>query len=207
MSVIILLIAVSVFEGGRTLIVPVFFLGTMVAVLRTLDMPRLRFRGMLVLAAVAFLFHVVAIIGDHTEWGPPSGKWYTVSGMSAYTVFLLLAIMALVRRIFSERVVTFETIKGGISVYLLMGLLWAFLYTIFYVINPESLSISPPDATIADLVYYSFVTLTTLGYGDILPTAWHTRNLAFMEAVIGQIYMTVLIARLVGLHLANPKDA
>ena len=55
------------------------------------------------------------------------------------------------------------------------------------------------------LIYYSFVTLTTVGYGDVLPIAASARSMAVMEAVLGHFYLTVLIARLVGLSIANSR--
>ena len=60
--------------------------------------------------------------------------------------------------------------------------------------------------TFSSTVYYSFVTMTTLGYGDIVPVSPAARTLAYMEAAMGQIYVAVLIARLVGLHTARKQD-
>jgi hypothetical protein len=122
-------------------------------------------------------------------------------------LFLALAIMALTRTVFSAKKVTGETIKGGISVYLLIGMLWAFAYQFLTLQDPGALASSRGEVGAGHMQYYSFVTLTTLGYGDITPVSWLARNLAVLEAIVGQIFLTVLIARLVGLHTSARSDS
>ena len=102
-----------------------------------------------------------------------------------------------------------DKICGAICVYLLIGFAWAFGYGITELINPGSFSgLAEIDANnhvgrIMQLRYFSFATMTTLGYGDILPRSPTARTLATLEAMTGQIYLTVLIARLVGLHIVH----
>jgi voltage-gated potassium channel len=105
-----------------------------------------------------------------------------------------------------------DKIYGAICVYLLIGFAWAFGYGIIELLNPGSFSgLAEIDANdhvgrIMPLQYFSFATLTTLGFGDILPRAPVARTLATLEAVTGQIYLTVLIARLVGLHIVHANS-
>ena len=107
-------------------------------------------------------------------------------------------------KIFSETLVTADTIQGGIAVYFLSGLLWALFYQILIYFDPEALSLPVHiSGEISEIVYFSFITLTTLGYGDITPVSWMARNLTLLEAVWGQIYLAVLVAHLVGLHLSG----
>ena len=95
-----------------------------------------------------------------------------------------------------------------------LALLWAQCYLLLFYISPDAYSINgmilsdyitastaKEENVIA--VYYSFVTITTLGYGDILPLSAGARMLAVTEALTGQIYLVVLVARLVGLHIAH----
>lgn len=102
-----------------------------------------------------------------------------------------------------------DKIRGAICVYLLIGFAWTFGYGIIELINPGSFSgLAEIDANnhvgrIMQLRYFSFATMTTLGYGDILPRSPVARTLATLEAITGQIYLTVLIARLVGLHIVD----
>jgi hypothetical protein len=128
--------------------------------------------------------------------------------LSANALFLAIAIAVLIMKIFAETKITAETIKGGISVYFLIGFLWAYLYSLLLLLDPKALSFAKESFAYASLTYFSFTTLTTLGYGDITPVNWMARNLTILESTLGQIYLTVLIARLVGLHIAgNQKEA
>ena len=124
-----------------------------------------------------------------------------------YVVYLILS------DIFNVRLVTFDVIAGGISVYFFIGNIWGVLYAIIGRLDPGAFRI--PEITqeylgesIGDVgaaMYFSFVTLTTLGYGDITPINAIARVLAYLEAAIGQVYLTVLIASLVGMHISH-KD-
>ncbi|PKL63527.1 MAG: ion transporter [Methanomicrobiales archaeon HGW-Methanomicrobiales-2] len=122
---------------------------------------------------------------------------------TAESVFTLLfyAFTALfgLFRVLGERRVTTDTIYGAVSVYLLMGLTWATAYGLVESISPGSFSAGPGGGafTFPTSIYYSFVTLATLGYGDITPITDQARSLAVLETVSGTIYIAVLIARLV----------
>ena len=97
-------------------------------------------------------------------------------------------------------------IVGAICIYLLLGLLWAFAFLIVEAFIPGSmngLDHNQWQHNTDDLVYYSIVTLTTLGYGDITPDQPITRFLAYMEAVTGVFYMAILVASLIGIRLAG----
>ena len=97
-------------------------------------------------------------------------------------------------------VVDFEKIAAAVNVYLFLGLIWRDLYSLVNVLMPGSYNSELLSQT--DFLYYSFVTLSTLGYGDVLPLIGPAKALAYIEAIIGQLYLTILVARLVGLHIA-----
>jgi len=104
--------------------------------------------------------------------------------------------------------VTIETLYGAISVYLLIGLTYTSIYALIEIITPGSFNLINSQGTIHafkvdELIYYSYTTLTTLGYGDIHPITPHARTFAISEAIIGQLYLTILVARLVGLHISS----
>jgi hypothetical protein len=102
-------------------------------------------------------------------------------------------------RVLASRNITTDTVYGAVSVYLLMGLTWATAYDLINIIHPGSFSSNLPGTlTFPDFIYYSFVTIATLGYGDITPLTAQARSLAILEAVSGTIFIAVLIARLVG---------
>ena len=102
--------------------------------------------------------------------------------------------------------ITANKLVGSICIYMLLGIVWALLYVFLDVIDPgaiEGLSMNLDNGDTWDYIYYSFVTLTTLGYGDISPVNQYARALAYIEAICGQIYIAVLIASLVGAHIAD----
>jgi hypothetical protein len=128
-------------------------------------------------------------------------------------LFLTVTVFALVSRLFTVKSVTFDTISAAICAYLLIGVAWAYAFAIVELRHPGSFSASlfqrptgsmaPLLASLHTFVYYSFVCLTTTGFGDILPVSEGARSLSVMEAVFGQLYMAILIARLVGLEIAQ----
>ena len=121
--------------------------------------------------------------------------------LAMYAVFLLLAVIILIKKMLTQKIVTSDTIKGGISIYFLIGLLWAIFYEIASRINPDSF-VSLGNKNI-NFFYYSYVTLTTLGYGDIIPTGDGVKLLAICEAFVGQVYLAIFVAQLVGLNIAQ----
>jgi len=86
--------------------------------------------------------------------------------------------------------------------------MWAFVYSVLESIHPGSFATGEGQIEGGRrlYIYYSFVTITTLGYGDITPTTDLASTFSFLEAVIGQLYLAVLIARLVGVHIAQSMN-
>jgi voltage-gated potassium channel Kch len=120
--------------------------------------------------------------------------------------FFSISILAYVLR--SGRV-TADKIFAAICVYMLIGYAWAFAYVLADEIQPGSFA-GPPDtarsnyvARVMQMRYFSFMTLTTVGYGDVVPRSSAARTMAALEAIMGQLYLTVLVARLVGLHIVH----
>ena len=117
----------------------------------------------------------------------------------AYTTIVILTY------VLRERNISAEVIQAAILVYLLAAVTWSYGYSLLEEIHPESFSVV--KGLLADrrliFLYYSFVTITTLGYGDITPITSTGSSLAIVEAVMGQIYIAVLVARLVGVHVAQ----
>jgi hypothetical protein len=118
-----------------------------------------------------------------------------------YTLIVLLAF------ILNSTRVTPDVIFAALIGYLLMGLMWASIYSLIDTITPGSFNVLQNWVENPRLVYlfFSYVTLTTLGYGDISPLTAPAYSFSILEAIIGQIYLTVLIARLVGMHITNPN--
>ncbi|MCZ6478782.1 MAG: potassium channel family protein [candidate division NC10 bacterium] len=132
---------------------------------------------------------------------------FALVSKSLTILFLIFIAITVLFHVLKDEEVTADKIYGALVVYLLIGFTWALLFTVIEGIRPQSFLIGDLQrASIRDMsthfTYYSFVTLTTLGYGDITPLTPAAKTFSFMEAVFGQIYIAVLIARLVGLHIA-----
>jgi len=130
-----------------------------------------------------------------------------LSMMSAFSSLCFLAILAGVvfREVLNKGPITLHRVQGAVAVYLLLGLIWAFAYDMVLLSAPDAFhsseltvqhkTVTPP------LIYFSVMTLTTVGYGDITPIHPMARALAMLEAVIGQLFPVILIARLVAMEL------
>ena len=125
--------------------------------------------------------------------------------------FLAQIVCLIVRRLFQPRPVDHHAISASLCGYLLIGIGFAVVYTLVMDIDPDSIRLSADDrsATLgfgnlhtSTSLYFSFVTLTTLGYGDITPQSPVARMLTTAESLIGQLYLVVLVSRLVGLHIS-----
>ena len=144
-------------------------------------------------------------------------------------VFFFWVLVVLITDVFAAGIVSSDKICGAICAYFLIGLAWSILFGFLELAEPGSFiipgaseaaaqatldskrtvseipSAHGPDLTFtekgSDLTYFSFVTLTSVGYGDVLPVSHPARTFSWLEAVVGQLYLAILVARLVGLHL------
>lgn len=120
-------------------------------------------------------------------------------------LFFILLIFTILAHINRQEEVNREVIYGAIVAYLLLGVMWAFIYKSMETLAPGSFTIADfVDSDIRSIMmYYSFTTLTTLGYGDVTPLTKPAKSLATMEAITGQMYIAILVARLVGTHISQ----
>jgi voltage-gated potassium channel len=197
------LLILAPFTEEHPVVLPFFFLALVLGVIATLRVHRWVFRASAAFGLAAFLCLVSA---RAASLSPQDSEAVFIVGYAAYGLFLMAAVTMLTLKIFSATTVTGEIIKGAISVYFLMGILWAVFYEMVLIADPGAISMKSDVMPFSEIMYFSFVTLTTLGYGDITPASQLARNLAVLEATLGQIYMTVLIARLVGLHTSGRQS-
>jgi len=158
----------------------------------------------LVLAAGTFAAWMASVVlGD---------VWLLIAQYAMAGLFTGYCAVVILRHLFTVRRVTSNTVAASLCVYLLMAVLWSQVFGIFENLEPGSFAgpgasadgqpIFSRDHPAASL-YFSLVTISTLGYGDIVPVAPHARIFAAMEAVMGQMFLAALVARLVGLHIAH----
>lgn len=123
-------------------------------------------------------------------------------GLSA--IFLMQMLFMIWIHIEKENEVTIELILAAACAYILLGLVWAHAYYLLEIFHPNSFKASENlSDDILNFYYFSFVTLTTMGYGDILAITKSARALAILEAITGQLYLAIMISRLVGLHASQ----
>ncbi|MDH3590120.1 MAG: potassium channel family protein [Gammaproteobacteria bacterium] len=158
------------------------------------------------LALPALAFRVVSLIS--------SGPVFELATYVFTIAFLAVIVVVILRALFRPIYVTADTISASLCVYLLLVLIWAFAYALVDLTLPGSFSYSLADSFSLRIVggqavhpiYFSLVTITTLGYGDIVPATPLTQMLASTEAFTGQIYIAVLVARLVALQISGSKS-
>jgi Ion channel len=157
-------------------------------------------------AWIAFWLAVPALVFSAlklwVEWTP-----VVVLGDLFDIAFIGFTVTISLRFLFRADRVTHGTIWASLCVYLLLGIVWADVYSLLDYPNQgaftERMELGGEGSVVP--LYYSFVTMTTLGYGDISPLTPTARLLSSLQAVMGQLYLTVLVARLVGLHISQTR--
>ena len=155
----------------------------------------------LVAAAVSLAVPPIA-----SFWLKPffTGQWVEISGGLCGMAFIALIIAAILRNTFLQQDVSADIIAGAIVAYLLMAVMWSLLYNVLEAVHPGSFKF-PEGATQPRgemSVYFSLVTITTVGYGDITPVTRVARAFANLEAVVGQLYLVILVSWLVGMYVS-----
>jgi voltage-gated potassium channel Kch len=169
--------------------------------------------GSVLFRAVAFVVAGAALVFTVLRHVLPSP---TITGcwqFSALAYFSLLIVFIL-RQVYREGPVTGHRVRGAIAVYLLIGITWSLIYQLIVLVIPDAFSFPPSVAlhpeereSRAVLTYFSFVTMTTLGYGDIVPVHPVPRMFVIFEALIGQLYPATLLARLVSLTITSRRES
>ncbi len=125
-------------------------------------------------------------------------------------VFLGFVTTVFIRTVLSDATVTADTLAGAVSVYLLVGIIYGLAYGLIEQLTPGAFRDTVQPGRVlhpSEFIFFSFVTLTTVGYGDIIPWGGHARSLVILEAVTGIMYPAVLIGRLIGLHISRRNPA
>ena len=131
---------------------------------------------------------------------------YVYASFASIFGFLLVAISFTLKRVALGTDISPNRLVGAVCVYLLLGVIWAVAYTVLNMLLPESFQGFVPvegRGWNSEWLYFSFVTMTTLGYGDISPVSATARALAYMQAVFGQLYVAILVAGLVSAYISS----
>jgi hypothetical protein len=131
-------------------------------------------------------------------------QWMQIPETIFGLAFFIFIIVIILRFIFHNDEINRDLIAGAAAVYLLLAIAWAYAYRAIEVLQPGSFAIADAqNITYSISLYYSFVTITTLGYGDIFPVTTAAKSCAILEAIVGQLYLVITIALLVGVHVSQ----
>jgi hypothetical protein len=120
-------------------------------------------------------------------------------------MLVIVAPIAIASSIVRRRVIDGRAVLGALCIYVLLGLLWAFVFTAIGAISNEPFFVQETHATTSEYTYFSFITMTTVGYGDLTPANNVGRGGAALEALVGQIYLVTIVALLVS-NLGRGRD-
>ena len=135
--------------------------------------------------------------------------------VTVYFILLLLLVFFIRVFIIASKQVLFvgdvdaNKIIGSLTLYILLGLIWAVIYLLILAMDPQAFSgieVANWQQGFSRVAYYSFVTLTTLGYGDILPTNHIAEFFVYMEAIVGVFYMAIIVSSLLSLHMTANEE-
>jgi hypothetical protein len=159
----------------------------------------IRLTGVLVsLVALAAVATVPAGAGDDAL----RGSFFLISALLVFS-----APVVIVRGLAHRPLIDVRTVLGAVCVYVLIGMLFAFTYATINAFGTNSFFAQQSRGTISDFLYFSFVTLTTVGYGDLTAAGGLGRATAVLEALLGQIYLVTVVALLVGAMSHRPRGA
>ena len=152
--------------------------------------------------------HWAAVIGAVTVIGSAVTFWTSLSGGQTgkaaedlwKALLLLMAVIMVVRRVLAKPEVTIQSIYGALSAYLITGLMFASGYAAIQHLTTSDFFVANQPANTQTFQYFSFTTLTTLGYGDFTAAESGSRSIAVLEALTGQIFLATLVARLVAAY-------
>ncbi len=191
----------NLFPGGIFLRDLAFIAVIVAAVWDIARTPRLLMIG-ITLGVPVLVVRLTSMMGDSHE---PLLKG-AVDGLGI--LFFSYIVFEIVWDITTSTDVTNDTIRGAFCAYLLIGLAWASAYQLVDLLQPGAINIGAgaESAQAQNYTYYSFVVLTTLGFGDITPVSGVARSLTWIEAVVGQLFIATIIARLVGVRMRHSSD-
>jgi len=138
-------------------------------------------------------------------------EWLFLSGLLASLIFLVFSIFSLLHRVLLGRV-TSDILRGTICVYFMIGFAFAIIYTLLNMTYPNAFhgiehrpTLFPTGHYHSEMIYFSFITLLAIGYGDIVPADDLTQMFAVSEGLVGQFYLAILVARMVAIYSLRAK--
>ena len=200
LSVLVMTIATMIvipvgllFRGGALLVSGSIALLVLTAMSRSKVNHLLRIISGVVTGSVVVVAVYVTITGDHIN--PDRGTWVQGTFVLLYTLVIALCFPVILRRAFSHKKVTLNTVAASLAAYLLIGLVFAGGYRFVQVVSHPMFS--QPGVNGFTYEYFSYITLSTVGYGDFTPANDGGRTLAMLEALLGQSFLVTIVAMVV----------
>lgn len=198
---------VPVLPADRVLLekeIGIFGLVVLLSCLRAISRTRRFFIFMVVLSLINVAISSTNLFSLYTA------HWFQTMVLVFRVAYYVIVFYSIMGHVFDDSPVTFDKICGAVSAYIIMGISWSVIYALFQHLQPGSFVL--PESMVTDslvgswALYFSFTTLTTLGYGDITPQLPAVQTYAYAEAACGQIFLAVIIARLVALQIVHASS-
>jgi voltage-gated potassium channel len=163
------------------------------------------------LFTIAVVLSAITIVGTGLLLAFPQ-RWVQLASHLSIVILIAFFCVTILSYVLGSGRVTSDKIFAAICVYMLLGYGWSFVYSLLLELEPQSFAttsdLAPTNyvGRILQLRYFSFMTLTTVGYGDIVPRSPAAQTMTVLEAVMGQFYLVALVGRLVGLHIVHGTD-
>jgi len=204
-SVFLLLFVIFPVSGNDqfgTIFANLFFVTVLIFGLLSIDLAAKIKKYLFVLVSAAILTSILGEIYD--------SQYLNLILLVVRLIYLWILVTLIFIKVFKTEDISFKyRITGSITIYLLLGFIWANFYYIFYKLNPGSFKFSIPlnnaDNIMFNFIYFSFETLTTLGLGDILPVLPVIKLLVILEGLTGPLYLAILIGRMISVQSAAKK--
>ncbi len=136
-------------------------------------------------------------------------------GIAGRALFMTLVAMTILFDLFRRQEVSDDSLAGAVCIYLMIAVIWGYFFLLIEFLVPGSFSFTREGKAMAlwsardfyPFMYFSLITMTTVGFGDMLPLTTAARTLTTLEAIVGQVYLTILVARLVGMYLVSQQNS
>ncbi len=176
----------------------IFFIGLIITSILLMESKSKIKRGIVIIAGI------LGIIGQISDIFIDNPRIINLIGFIFLFIMFVILLQELLSQIFTSNKITLNVVLGAFTGYILIGIIGFCIILTIYHVNPDSYKIS--ETPINDLLYYSFITLSTIGYGDISPLSLPAKNIAVIIGLVGQFYNAIIMAAIIGKFLQAAND-